>query len=175
MAGTTTDQAVWIQRVLGIALPGAGATGPSSSAAPRKAWQDARQAWQDANDAINDQIDGLRSALRNRAKIDDGEIEDLVEALTGIAENGLTVIPDMNRVRLMAAIMEIGTGEPAAMQKFGAKALALINAFEAFLASDEKIEVCDGNPFNAPVAIRATLTPPLRAMAAALQAGLARP
>ena len=74
---------------------------------------------------------------------------------------------------LMAAVMEVGDGSPAAMQNFGAKALGLITAFQEFLASSEKIEVCDDNPFEATVSIRATLTPPLQQMAAMLQAAMA--
>ena len=174
MEVATTDQAAWVLRVLGIAPAGATATATTGASASR-AWQAARQAWQDANDAVNDQINGLRVAMLAMAKAGDDEQEGLAEALTEIANGGLNVIPDMNRVRLMAALMEVGSGEPATMRQFGAKALAQISAFEAFLASSEQIEVCDANPIGAPVAIRATLTPPLRAMAAALQSGMAQP
>ena len=75
---------------------------------------------------------------------------------------GLAVVPG-----------EVGDGSPAAIQKFGAKALGLITGFQTFLAGNEKIEVCDDNPFGAPMSIRATLTPPLSQMAAALQSALA--
>jgi hypothetical protein len=146
---------------------------PTSAAAAD--WKTARQAWQDANDDVNDQINGLRRALLDRAKKpgDDAKLEGLVEALNEIAEKGLNAVTEDHRVKLMAAVMEVSDGSAAAIQKFGAKALDLITKFQVFLASSEKIEVCDANPFDAPMSIRATLTPPLAQMAAALQAATA--
>jgi hypothetical protein len=146
-----------------------------ASAAPTADWKTARQAWQDANDDVNDQINGLRRALLDRVKKPDDEdegMEGLAEALSEIAEQGLNAVTEDHRVKLMASVMEVGDGSPAAMQKFGAKALGLITGFQEFLATSEKIEVCDGNPFDAPVSIRATLTPPLAQMAAAIQASI---
>ena len=119
-------------------------------------------------------VNGLRRALLDRAKDGDGEMEGLAEALGEIAEQGLNAVTEDHRVKLMAAVMELGGGDAASVQKSGAKALGMITAFESFLAGCEKIEVCDANPFGAPVAIRATLTPALQAMAAALQAATAR-
>ena len=156
------------------------APGPAPGPAPRPApgqgeengWPAAREAWQDANDAVNDQINALRAALIGRAKGDDDDDDDYAEALNEIAESGLNAITEDHRVKLMAAIMELGAspqpGQPSA------KALGQIQAFQAFLDGSEKIAVCDQNPFGAPVSIRATLGPALQAMTAALQAGEAR-
>ena len=157
MAASRAEMDGWVRRVLGVALPGG---------APD--WPSARQAWQDANDAVNDQINGLL----NRAKTGEDDADEFAEQLVEIAENGLNAVTENHRVKLMAAVMSLGDGSGGALAKHGPAALALIEAFTTFLAGSEKIEVCDANPFGAPVAIRATLTPPLRQMAAALQAGL---
>ncbi len=130
-------------------------------------WAAARQAWQDANDEVNDQINGLRSALLKRAKGGDDEAELFADALTDIAERGLNAITGDLRVKLMAAVMELGSGATPAGD--GKAAIGHIEAFQAFLDGNEKIEVCDGNPFGAAVSIRATLSPALQRMTAALQ------
>lgn len=171
MSGNLTDQVNWVQRVLGVTRSATGRKAGANGAAP--GWQTARQAWQDANDAINDQINGLRTALLNRARNGDDGMDGLADALSEIATKGLNAVTDDHRVKLMASVMELGGGEPAAIQKFGAKALGLITAFQTFLDSSEKIEVCDANPFDAPVSVRATLSPPLQQMAAALRAATA--
>lgn len=157
------DKANWVQRVLGVTL---GGQAPANGTAD---WATARQEWQDANDAVNDQINALRSTLRNRIKGADDEVEDYVDALADIAENGLNAITENHRVRVMAAVMEIGKGEPAQIQASGAKTLSQIQAFQTFLASSEKITVCDANPFGAKVAIRGTFGPVLQRMTAILQ------
>ncbi len=148
----------------GQAQPSQTTTGPVPD------WKTARDAWRDANDTVNDQINGLRKALLDRAKQGDDGLDGLAAALSEIADKGMNAVTEDHRVKLMAAIMEVGDGSPAAMQKFGAKALGLITAFQTFLATSEKIEVCDDNPFGAAVSIRDTLTPPLTQMAAALSA-----
>jgi hypothetical protein len=168
VSGKLADQSNWVQRVLGVTLSAPGQKGGANGAAP--GWQTARQVWQDANDAVNDQINGLRTALLNRARQGDDGMEGLAEALGVIAENGLNAITEDHRVKLMAAVMQLGGGDVVAVQKFGAKALDMITAFQTFLDSSEKIEVCDANPFDAPVSIRATLGPPLQQMVAALRA-----
>jgi hypothetical protein len=176
LSGAAGIKAAWVQRVLGVAIGGAATQRPTGARRPGGAgdWAGARQAWQDANDAVNDQINALRSTLRDRVKSPDDDIEDYVDVLTEIAENGLNSITENHRVRLMAAVMEIGTGEPAQIQASGAKTLSQIQAFQTFLADSEKITVCDANPFGANVAIRDTLGPPLQRLAAVLQAGAGR-
>jgi len=136
-------------------------------------WKQARQAWQDANDAVNDQINGLRSKLLERAGAGDDGVEGLAEALKEIADAGLNGITEDHRVKLIASVMSIGDGAPAAMQKNGPKALNQIATFLTFLDGSEMIAVCDDNPFGAPVSIKATLSPPLQQMQAALKAATA--
>jgi hypothetical protein len=175
VSGNLADQTNWVRRVLGVRLSAPGSapgqkTGGNDGAPGLQA---ARQAWQDANDAVNDQINGLRTALLNRAKGGDDGMEGLADALTEIAEKGLSGVTENYRVRLMASLMELGTGDAVAVQKFGAKALGMITTFQTFMAdgkASEKMDVCDGNPFGASVSIRATIGPPLQQMAAALQA-----
>ena len=167
MSGSVADKDAWVRRALGVQLSAAaGAAGGAVS------WQTARQAWQDANDAVNDQINGLRKVLLDRAKSGDDDADEYAEALTDIAENGLNAVTENHRVKLMAAVMALGDGSTASMAKNGATALGLIEEFTTFLDGSEKIEVCDANPFGAPVSIKATLTPPLQQMAAAVRAAL---
>jgi hypothetical protein len=170
MSGKLADQASWVQRVLGVTLSALGQKAGANGAAP--GWQAARQAWQDANDAVNDQINGLRKVLLERAKSGDEDADEYAEALTDIAENGLNAVTENHRVKLMAAVMALGDGSGGAIAKNGPTSLGLIEAFTTFLDGSEKIEVCDANPFGAPVAIKATLMPPLQQMAAALRAAL---
>lgn len=160
MSGSADGKRAWISRVLGVTLPAPGAAAGAHAAPP--AWQAARQTWQDANDAVNDQINGLRAALLNRARSGEDDADEYAEALTEIAEKGLNAITEDHRVKLMAAVMALGDGSPAAVQKSGAGALGLIQAFQSFVEGSEKIAVCDGNPFGAAVAIRATLVPALQ-------------
>jgi hypothetical protein len=141
--------------------------------ATAQTWQSARDAWRDANDAVNDQINALRQALLDEARQGDGDVEGMAMALTDVAENGLNAITEDHRVRLMAAVMALGGGEPAAMRKSAAPALGLIEAFDGFLASSPKVAACDDNPYGAAVSIRATLGPPLKQMAAALKGATA--
>jgi hypothetical protein len=169
-AGTAIAQ---LRDALDRAAAAGGPDAETPDEAAAAAWQAARKAWQDANDAVNDQINGLRTALLEAAKEGDGDTEGLALALTDLAENGLNEITEDHRVRLMAAVQELAGGTPAAMRKSGARALALIEGFESFLGSNPKIAACDDNPYGAPVSIRATLTPPLRQMAAALRAATA--
>jgi len=178
MSDSAEARTEWLQRVLGFTLPAPGGA-PRNAAGTKGAaagWIDARNAWREANDAVNDQINALRVALRAAAD-GNGNIEDAdeyAEALVEIAENGLNAITEDHRVKLMAAVAEIGSGEPATMAKHGLKTLDLIEAFEDFLGKSEKIKVCDANSFGATVAIRDTLDPALQQMAASIRAAMAR-
>ena len=162
MSGSEGDKAAWVRRVLGVSIP-AVATGGAADAGTIVAapgWSSARQSWNAASETVDGQIAGLQSILR-------GSGDDTLEE---IAEFGLNAITGNHRVRLMAALMELGAGDPSAMQKSGSKALGIIDEFTAFLDADEAIAVCDANPFGAPVTIRSTLGAALRQMAASLQA-----
>jgi hypothetical protein len=168
VSATFQEKAEWIQRVLGITLPAQSGPGGGNGALPT--WQAACGAWRDANDAVNVQIKALRTGLLAAAKSGDGDAEEYAKALTDIAEKGLNAITEDHRVKLQAAVVEIGAGNTEAMKKSGAKTLASIQTFQAFLDGSEKIAACDANPFGVPVAIRATLGPALRQLAATLEA-----
>ena len=133
-------KADWVLRVLGVQVPAM--SGQAASAAPK--WTDARTAWIDANDAVNEQIGALRQAVLARA----GTEPDYAPLLSQIADKGLNAITEDHRVKLMAAVSEVGTGSADAMSKSGAKALEQITAFRSFIDGSEKIAVCDANPFG---------------------------
>ena len=135
-------------------------------AARTDAWIHARDAWRDANDTLNGHLSALRVAILDYAatQVDDAD------AMAEVADKGLNALTADHRVKLMASIMAVGEGTPALIQTHGPRALEMIAAFRSFLASSEKVAVCEDNPFGVPVPIRATLVPALDEVAAALQA-----
>ncbi len=162
MSGNVDARGDWLLRVLGFAMPTT-ASAPANAAAPAPGdWRAARDAWQAASDTVDGQIGALQAALRAS---DD-------ETLREIAEYGLNGVTGNHKVPLMAAMTEIGAGDAAAVAKAGPKALGIIQAFRSHIEGDERIEVCDDNPFGVPVAIRATLGAALARMQASLQAQL---
>ncbi len=160
MSGSVDARAAWLERVLGYTPPGTGQEAGAGTQASAAGWQAARDAWQAASEVVDGQIAGLQAVLRRTG---DDRLEE-------IAEFGLNGITGNHRAKLMAMLLELGNGDAATLQKIGPKALGLIDAFRSHLESSEAVEVCDGNPFGAPVAIRATLVPALVQMTAALQA-----
>ena len=160
MPEVTDAKADWIERVLGITVRIAGGAAAASPASAPPSWHDARANWQAANATVDTQIAALQAVLRRS--------ED--EVLEEIAEFGLNAVTGNHRVRLAAALMEVGAGDPATLRKSAPKVLQLVEEFRRYLASSEAVEVCDANPFGTPVAIRSTLGPALAQMAAALAA-----
>ena len=148
-------------------------SGLSSAPAHAGNWQQARQQWQDAMESVDAQLNALRAAILQWLDSGDPEVAEYGEGMRQIAELGLSAMTADRRVKLMASLMELGSGESAQLKAGGAKALPLIRDFEAFLGESERVAACDENDLNVPVAIRATLTPPLRAMASALESALA--
>ena len=136
-------------------------------------WKQARQQWQDAMESVDAQLNALRAAILQWLDSGDAEVAEYGDGMRQIAELGLSAMTADRRVKLMASLMELGSGEPAQLKAGGAKALPLIRDFEAFLGESERVAACDENDLNVAVSIRATLTPPLRAMAAALDSALA--
>ena len=170
MGNNLAEHVRWVEHVFGVTLTAAGQKTAVNGAAPE--WPAARQAWQDANDAVNDQLNGLRKALLDRAKSGDDDANKYADALTDIAENGLNAMMENQRVKMTAVVMALRDGSATSIGKNGKTALRVIEAFTTFLDGSEKIDACDANPFGAPVSIKATLTPPLHQMAAALRAAL---
>ncbi|MGH7043854.1 MAG: hypothetical protein ACREFY_17240 [Acetobacteraceae bacterium] len=159
----------WVRRVLGVTLPeGAAArqgsatagTRPTRAAARAQDWAAVRATWQAASDAVDAQIAALQAALRA-----DGD-----DTLKQIAEFGMNGLTGNYKVPLMVALAELDGGDPAIVARTGPKLLGTVQAFRSFLDGDEKIAVCDENPFGVPVAIRATLGGALAQMAAMLAA-----
>jgi hypothetical protein len=130
-----------------------------AGAAPQVDWRAIRQTWQSASDAVDQQITALQAALR---KSGDDTLEE-------IAEFGVNGVTGNHKVRLMAAMMELGSGDPAAIAKSGRATLALVRDFRAYLDSDERVLVCDENPFGVAVSLRATFGGALTQIEAALQ------
>ncbi len=151
-----TDQSAWVKTVLGVDVNG---TDSPPAASP---WQSARRRWEAANQAVERQIAALQQELRQTD----------MEVLHDIAEFGMNGLTGDNKVKVMVSLIELGDGTPAAMRKSGRKALGAIGAFRAYLDSDERIAVCDDNPFGVPVAIRETLCAALADLQAAIEASL---
>lgn len=80
--------------------------------------------------------------------------------------NGLT---GNHRVPLMAKLLEIEQGGSAAIGTLGPAAIKLAEDFKAYLETDERVEVCDDNPFGVAVSIRSTLGAALGQLAAELR------
>jgi hypothetical protein len=161
MPPATNAQREWVERVLGISVVSAlGMIGEAPGADDiAHHWMAAQQAWETASATVDGQVAALQAALSQTGD----------DRLRRIAKFGLSTITGDYRVRIAAALIELGRGEPAVIQKTGPKALGIINEFGSFLVSDKRIAACDRNPFGAPVTIRATLLPALQAMTAVLE------
>jgi len=130
-------------------------------------WRVARTRWQQASEMVDEQIDALRLAVLQHARKGD----EFAEAMTEIADKGLNAITGDHRVKLAAALLEIGDGAGGKLQAHAAKARAQLQAFDRFLASSTQIAACELNPFEVEVSIRATLQPALNAMSKLLEQG----
>ena len=87
-----------------------------------------------------------------------------------IADKGLNALTGDHRVRLMASLQMLGDGAPASIDAHGAKALDAVTAFTAYLAGNQKVDACEGNPWGVEVAIRSTLEPALDQLEQVLRA-----
>lgn len=124
------------------------------------AWTAARQSWVEATDSVNDQISMLVKQLKASSDPD----------LESIAEFGLNALTANLRTPLEVAIREVDACKDGDRQAAVAKAIQAVQAIEAHLSSDERVLVCDENPFEVPVSIRATLGSALAKMSQTLQA-----
>jgi len=130
-----------------------------AGAAPKVDWKAVRETWQSASDAVDQQITALQAALR---KSGDDTLEE-------IAEFGVNGVTGNHKVRLMAAMMQLGSGDPAVIAKLAPATLTLVRDFRAYLDSDERVLVCDENPFGVAVSLRATFGGALTQIETALQ------
>ena len=73
-----------------------------------------------------------------------------------IAQFGMNGLTGNHKVRVIAGLGALGTGDADATKKASTRLLATIGSFRNHLDSDERIEVCDDNPLGVAVSIRAT-------------------
>jgi hypothetical protein len=132
-------------------------TTPLASLSPER-WAEAKTTWQNAIDSVSNQMMVLQRSLRGSG---DEELEE-------IAEFGLSAVTNGHKVPLQAAIMEIGVGTPETFGKIGPKALQVVQSFQKYIETDERVAAIDENPDGIPVNIRAELLPALAALEAAL-------
>ncbi|MCV2869869.1 hypothetical protein OEW28_14640 [Defluviimonas sp. WL0002] len=137
---------------------------PGEVGAAGNGWQQARDAWLDANLSLDSQLNALRAAI-----LAEQEHPEFADALKTVAEVGLNALTGDHRVKLMGAIQMLGRGDAVSMKKHGGKALAAISALRTFLDGNERVDACEGNPWDVDVAIRDTLYPPLDQMMGILQ------
>ncbi len=140
----------WVRRVLGVALPDAGAP------VDRSVVHGALKAWREASETVDAQVAQLQALLRNS---DDPDLRE-------ISEFGMAALSGGNRTGLMAAAMELERADPppAALLK---RTATIAAKFRAHLAKDSKVQGFDSNPFGVHVSIRATLEPALQQLEAA--------
>jgi hypothetical protein len=132
MPGSKDAQNNWINRVLGFQFPAR----DDSNLTQR--WQAAHAHWRAANDAVDEQITELQKTLRATEEEDLREIADFrLSAVTGGFKTGV-----------MAALIEIGDGEVAALRKHAAKTLNLLQGLRSQIEADKRVVACDTNPFG---------------------------
>ena len=159
MSGSATaGQNAWIERVLGVTPPAAGAAA-SRSDAFRRAWGAAQDAWLEALDTVDAQVDMLGAAMRASGDA----------ALVHIADSGLKTLFDATRAQLTVACAEVAAASEEALPDRIAAARTAIGAFASGLGKNEKIAACDAFDLGVAVAIRATLSPALKLLADALR------
>ena len=124
-------------------------------------WGPAKQAYQTASQTVDGQITSLQAAM---AKHDDKAIQDIAK----VQLKGLT---DDLKVQLLTATSEVEKASAGDARKKAAKtAQETIKKVAATINSDQRIAVCDDNPFGVSVSIKKTLGPALVAMSKALNA-----
>lgn len=126
----------------------------------RDRWRQAKQAWQIAIEEIDGQMAKLQGVLKNS--------ED--EELQAIAEFGFNATTGNFKVPLMAAMRDIDAAEESALMNSIAKAQPIIVKFQQHIASDQRVEACDNNPFGVRVTIRQSLGSALTSLNATLSA-----
>jgi hypothetical protein len=158
MSGQVDAKGEWLRRVLGFGLPETeqGSAARTPQAGTR--WKAAFDHWKAASEAVDGQIRALQAVLRQSG---DPQLKE-------IAEHGLNGVTGNHRVPLQTALIELGA------RNAGPKVLAAVNDFREYLETSEQVAVCDDNPFDTPVSIRATLGAALAATGAAIAADLNR-
>lgn len=152
MSATLMDaKNAWVARVLGVSF------GVSSDGGLD--WPALREAFDHAVSDVDKQIEALQTSMKNSGD----------ETLEEIAEFGMNGLTGNHRVPLMAKLLEIDQGGSAAIGTLGPAVIKLAEDFKAYLETDERVEVCDDNPFGVAVSIRSTLGAALGQLAAELR------
>ena len=139
-ASRSKEKDEWIVRALGVQMP-------SNGSGPFQTLAEAAQAWRDASETVDGQIGALQNVLRASGD----------EELREIGEYGLNAVTGNFKVRLMAALLGAESGNAEDRKKLS----AIVTGLRQHLASDERVEACDENPFGVAVSIRTTLIPAL--------------
>lgn len=124
-------------------------------------WSVARQGWVTASQQVDDQLAALGSKLKANG---DADYKD-------IAEHGLTRITGDLKTPLQAALIGVDGATGTARGKAVEKARKAVEAFRKHIDTDERVAVCDENPFDVPVSIRTTLGAALGKLDEALAVG----
>ena len=136
--------------------------GPTRGPAPgdfATKWKPVRAAWQSASDTVDQQMKQLQQALLKTNN----------QQLHEIAEFGLNGVTDDLKVPLLAALHELDGTSAEKLPQFAGKVRDVAAKFQAHLASDERVTVCDKNHFRVNVTIRKLLIPALAKMQEVLE------
>jgi hypothetical protein len=137
-------------------------TGPSGSGrAFYQLWADARSGWTEASEKVDGQLAQLGSKLKASGNADSIDI----------AERGLSSITGDVKTPLLAALLGVDSATGTARAKAVDKARQAVEAFRKRIETDERVVVCDENPFEVEVSIRSTLGAALGKLDEALTVG----
>jgi len=142
----------WIERVLGLSVGRAAAPDRDDNS---RATKRALPVWQTAKDTVDGQLRALSDKLRKTGVVTLTEVANKVEALL-----------EPLRTELVGALMAYDSA-PRTAEALAA-AVAGVAAAAKWLASDERVEAVDQNPFGVTVSARATLGAALKQLHAEL-------
>jgi hypothetical protein len=142
------EQAAWVQRVLGVEVPGEAGTGEAgaTAATPGKI-PELMLEWRDAKEAVDARIDALAAELRAFGDPD----------LERIADLGLFGITDKETVGLNVALMNFDRTPTQGKASAAAKVRASINAYRKAVDANNMVALLDTAPFSTRVELRATM------------------
>ena len=157
------EKAEWVSRVLGLDVAlGRPTKDANDGPALAPGWSAAKAQIDSALAAVDQQIAALQKAIRRT---------DNDELLT-ISEIGLPEMVADFKPELLDALSAVGDGNTASLFKKGAALLQVVQRVGHVIGSDARIAACESNDFGVAVSIKATLTPALAAVSAAVQAGM---
>lgn len=120
----------------------------------------AKKTWETASAAVDKQLSDLQGVMRKHAD----------EQVREIAEFGLTGVDGGIRAQLKTVLAEVeGAGDAGARKKATAAAQKVIAELGKHVGKDERVKVCDDNPFGAKVQIKETINAALKELATALK------